>query len=135
MDGDTLITRRLAVCCWLTTKEFEAGDGACSHCSISKDVGLQQLEGRCLTEEPMLLTKTTEVGGGQCQARERSQGFSHIGVGPVGACKVQGSCYRSEVHYLCYPDGKQVREGKKAPELGNGHMAELGSNSLSWSLL
>lgn len=27
--------------------------------------------------------------------------------------------------------GKQVREGKRVPELGNGHMAELDSNSLS----
>lgn len=78
MGGDTLITRRLAVCCWLTMEELEAGDGACTHCSISTDVGLQQMEGRCLTEEPMLLTKTTEACGGQCQAQECSQGHLSI---------------------------------------------------------
>lgn len=43
MGGDTLITRRLAVCCCLIQEEFEAGDGACFHCSIRTDVGCSRV--------------------------------------------------------------------------------------------
>lgn len=42
MVRDTVITIRLAVCCWLIRKEFEAEGGACSHWSIRTGIGLQQ---------------------------------------------------------------------------------------------